>query len=541
MMHTSHSSNTQPPPPTINTITTNSPSLPASIFQAAIEELKALLENDVRIKVAGIDLDGILRGKIMAKTKFLSVLESGFGFCSVIFGWDMHDKTYAEELSVSNAANGYRDIIAIPDLSTFRRIPWENDIPLFLLSFYDPKTRAPLAVCPRGVLKKVTDELASFGWEAMCGAEFEFYNFKETPDTLAEKRHTNPQALTSGMFGYSLLRPSLHQDYFYDIFDQCKNFDINIESFHTETGPGVYEAALTYDNATKMADMANLFKLSVKQLGLQRGIMPTFMAKPYADQPGCSGHLHFSIRDINTKANLFAASTASTSGPGSSIPLGQQLHSPTSDTEESTEATGASLDAALDRSDWETSVEGVQEMSQMMKYFIAGLLTALPSIMCILAPNINSYKRLVENYWAPVTISWGIESRVSAIRVIGPPQCEPKGTRLEMRVGGADINPHLAIAACLATGLYGIKKRLAMPVGPTTVETGGEGEGPIRGERLPKSLKESAMKMLEKGSIAREVLGDEFVEHYGATRMNEHRLWETAVTTWETKRYFELV
>ncbi|KAG0075277.1 hypothetical protein BGZ90_010065 [Linnemannia elongata] len=536
-MSTSHSSNIQPqPPPAINTTPLQPP--PTAIPQATIEEFKTLLENDVRIKVAGIDLDGILRGKIMAKTKFLSVLQSGFGFCSVIFGWDMHDKTYAEELSVSNAANGYRDILAIPDLSTFRRVPWENDIPFFLLSFYDPKTRAPLAVCPRGVLKKVTDELASCGWEAMCGAEFEFFNFKETPDTLAKKGYTDTQALTPGMFGYSLLRPSLHQDYFYDIFDQCRNFDVNIEGFHTETGPGVYEAALAYDTATKMADMANLFKLSVKQLGLQRGIMPTFMAKPYADQPGCSGHLHFSIRDINTKTNLFAASTASASAFGSSIPFGQQLHSPTSDGEESTEAAGASLDAALNRSDWETSVEGVKEMSQMMKYFTAGLLTALPSIMCILAPNINSYKRLVENYWAPVTISWGIESRVSAIRVIGPPQCDPKGTRLEMRVGGADINPHLAIAACLAAGLYGIKKRLEMPVGPTTVETG---EGPIRGERLPKSLKESAMKMLEKGSIAREVLGDEFVEHYGATRMNEHRLWETAVTSWETKRYFELV
>ncbi|KAI1294062.1 hypothetical protein EDD11_008280, partial [Mortierella claussenii] len=203
--------------------------------QAKIEELKTLLKDDSRVKVAGIDLDGILRGKIMAKTKFLSVLESGFGFCSVIFGWDMHDKTYAEELSVSNAANGYRDIIAVPDLSTFRRIPWENDIPFFLLSFLDPMTREPLAVCPRGVLKRVTDELASMGWEAMCGAEFEFFNFKETPDTLAAKGHTEPQALTPGMFGYSLLRPALNQDYFYDIFDQCTNFGVNIESFHTET------------------------------------------------------------------------------------------------------------------------------------------------------------------------------------------------------------------------------------------------------------------------------------------------------------------
>ncbi|KAF9983563.1 hypothetical protein BGZ75_004985 [Mortierella antarctica] len=487
---------------------TNPPSITPP--QARIDEITKLLENDVRVKVAGIDLDGILRGKVMAKSKFLSVLESGFGFCSVIFGWDMHDKTYAEELSVSNAANGYRDIIAIPDLSTFRRIPWENDIPFFLLSFYDPKTREPLAVCPRGLLKRVTDELASMGWEAMCGAEFEFFNFK------------------------------VNQEYFYDIFDQCKEFGVNIESFHTETGPGVFEAALAYDNATNMADMANLFKLSVKQLGLKQGIMPTFMAKPYGDQPGCSGHLHFSIRDIASKTNLFAASSSS------STTFGQQLHSPTSDGEEQQAGAGAaiSLDDALERPEWESTVEGVDHMSQLMKYFTAGLLTALPSIMCILAPNINSYKRLVENYWAPVTISWGIESRVSAVRVIGPPQCDPKGTRLEMRVGGADINPHLAIAACLAAGLYGIKNKVRMPVGPTTVELESDiasGKGQVKAERLPKSLKDSAIKMLEKGSIAREILGDAFVDHYGATRMNEYRLWETAVTTWETKRYFELV
>lgn len=331
----------------------------------------------------------------------------------------------------------------------------------------------------------------------------------ETPDTLAAKGHTAPQPLTPGMFGYSLLRPTLHQDYFYDIFDQCKEFDVNVESFHTETGPGVYEAALSYDNATRMADMANLFKLSVKQLGIKQGIMPTFMAKPYGDQPGCSGHIHFSIRDLATKANLFAAQ------PGE--------HSTTENAE------------------WETSVKGVDTMSQIMKWFTAGLLTGLPSIMAILAPNINSYKRLVENYWAPVTVSWGIESRVSAIRVIGPPQCDPKGTRVEMRVSGADINPHLAIAACLATGLYGIKNKLAMPVAPTTEEVDiAQGKVHIK-ERLPKSLKDAAQAMLAPGSIARQVLGDAFVDHYGATRLNECRLWETAVTTWETKRYFELV
>ncbi|KAF9423055.1 hypothetical protein BGZ94_008408 [Podila epigama] len=451
----------------------------ASQSSPSLEKFKELLKDDQRVKVAGVDLDGILRGKVMAKSKFLSILESGFGFCSVIFGWDMHDKTYPEELSVSNAANG----------------------------------KTPLAVCPRGLLKQVTDRLAAIGWEAMCGAEFEFFNFKETPETLASKGHTEPDPLTPGMFGYSLLRPSLNQEYFYDVFDECKKFGVNIESFHTETGPGVFEAALSYDNATNMADMANLFKLSVKQLGMRQGIMPTFMAKPYGDQPGCSGHLHFSLRDIASRTNLFAAV------PGEN-------------------------NSTTENAAWETNVPGVESMSQIMKWFTAGLLVGLPSIMAILAPNINSYKRLVENYWAPVTISWGIESRVSAIRVIGPPQCDAKGTRLEMRVGGADINPHLAIAACLAVGLFGIEHKLSMPVGPTTVEAEvdmAKGNVQVKAQRLPKSLKDSANAMLAPNSIARQVLGDEFVDHYGATRLHEYRLWESAVTTWETKRYFELV
>ncbi|KAF9316214.1 hypothetical protein BGZ91_005604 [Linnemannia elongata] len=489
--------------------------------KSRLEEFTELLKDDHRVKVAGIDLDGILRGKVMVKSKFLSILESGFGFCSVIFGWDMHDKTYPEELSVSNAANGYRDIIAIPDLTTFRRIPWEDNIPFFLLSFYEPHTREPLAVCPRGLLKRVTDELATHGWEAMCGAEFEFFNFKETPESLASKGHHEPEALTPGMFGYSLLRPSLNQEYFYNVFDECRDFGVNIESFHTETGPGVFEAALSYDNATRMADMANLFKLSVKQLGMKQGIMPTFMAKPYSDQPGCSGHLHFSLRDIATKTNLFAASlnnnpSSSTAGTVNTNPANRT--NPPSPVEEIDEATATAQ--AQPRQEWEDTVEGVEHMSQVMKWFTAGLLTGLPSIMAILAPNINSYKRLVENYWAPVT----------------------------MRVGGADINPHLAIAACLAMGLYGIKNKLPMPVGPTTAEAEVEmahqakgGNVKVKAERLPKSLKDSAMAMMEKDSIARKVLGDQFVDHYGATRLNEYRIWETAVTSWETKRYFELV
>lgn len=139
--------------------------------QITVESLPELLKNDAAVKVAGIDVDGILRGKLMAKKKFLSIAKEGFGFCSVVFGWDMHDQTYFRELSISNKENGYRDLIAVPDLSTFRRIPWENNVPFFLISFFDPDTNASLSACPRSLLKRTVDKLRESGYGAMAGGE----------------------------------------------------------------------------------------------------------------------------------------------------------------------------------------------------------------------------------------------------------------------------------------------------------------------------------------------------------------------------------
>lgn len=134
-----------------------------------LENVAQILENDTKVKVAGIDVDGQLRGKLMSKKKFLGVAKEGFGFCSVVFGWDMHDKTYFKELKISNKENGYHDVIAIPDLTTFRRIPWEDDVPFFLVSFYDPDTREPLSACPRGILKLQLQKLEDEGFGAMAG------------------------------------------------------------------------------------------------------------------------------------------------------------------------------------------------------------------------------------------------------------------------------------------------------------------------------------------------------------------------------------
>ncbi|KAL4781305.1 hypothetical protein BJX76DRAFT_18839 [Aspergillus varians] len=465
-----------------------------------------ILQNDTRVKLAGVDADGMLRGKLVSKKKFLSVVDDGFGFCSVIFGWDMHDRTYFRELGISNKENGYRDILAKPDLSSFRRIPWEDNVPFFLVSFCDPDTKEPLFACPRSLLNEALRKPNAKGYRAMAGAEYEFFQFV-TPDRNASSTATflkeNPvealPSLTEGMFGYSLTRPVHNQDYYYGVFDACEQFNCEIEGWHTESGPGVYEAALQFGEARGMADKAGLFKYVVKSIGTKHGITPTFMAKPREGLPGNSGHMHISL--VNSDGtNAFFRSTPDPSPP----------------------------------------YPDVAHLSDLGRYFLAGILTGLPDIMPMFAPTVNSYKRLVENFWAPVTVSWGLEHRAASVRLITPPSASPKATRLEVRVPGADANPHFVLAAIVALGWRGVEKKLEIPVPPLSrgADMGGASD---KGVRLAKNLGAAIATFMHKDSVAREVFGDAFVDHFGGTREHELRLWEEAVTDWEVRRYIETV
>lgn len=160
--------------------------------------------------------------------------------------------------------------------------------------------------------------------------------------------------------------------------------------------------------------------------------------------------------------------------------------------------------------------------------------------MPMLAPNINSYKRLVENFWAPVTVSWGLEHRAASIRIVAPPTSKPGATRIEVRVPGADINPSYALAAILALGWRGVEKKLEINHPPLQAGLNIR-EISNSGTRLAKSLREATEIFMRPGSVAREVFGNDFVEHYGGTRENECQLWDEAVTDWETQRYIEIV
>ena len=214
------------------------------------------------------------------------------------------------------------------------------------------------------------------------------------------------------------------------------------------------------------------------------------MAKPRQGLPGNSGHMHISIVD-NSGKNLFYRGTK---------------------------------DDSADYPD-------LEYLSDMGRHFLAGLLDGLPDVMPIVAPTVNSYKRLVENFWAPVTVSWGLEHRAASIRLIAPPTASPKATRFEVRVAGADANPFLVLSAILALGWRGIEKRMKIKVPPLGKgeDVGGASD---KGARLAKTLKEATTAFMRKGSVAREVFGDEFVEHFGGTREHEIRLWDEAVTDW---------
>jgi glutamine synthetase len=446
-----------------------------------------------KVKVAVADLDGILRGKYLHKDKFLSAAapapEGTFGFCDVVLGWDMLDQPYDNTASVG-WHKGFPDALVRLDLATHREVPWDDNVPFFLGEFVthsgggrEPVREAPHPLCPRQVLKRVLRRAEKLGFRVMCGMEFEWFNFAETPQSWADKNYNHPRPLTPGSFGYSLLRASHGQEFFRALMDDLPKFRIPIEGLHTETGPGVYEAAIAFADALEAADRATLFKTATKEIGLRLGIMPSFMAKWSQGLAGCSGHIHQSLSD--GKRNVFY------------------------------------------------DVSGRHTMSKVFESYVAGQVACMMDFGPLLWPTINSYKRLVDGFWAPVKPTWGVDNRTASFRVIPG---SAKSTRLETRCPGSDVNPFLAMAAVIAAGLHGVEKNLKLAA--PAIE--GSNIGAEKIPRAPRTLIETT-RLFQNSDIARDWLGDAFVDHYAATREWEWRQWLDAVTDWELKRYFEVI
>lgn len=450
---------------------------------SGVDNLKRWFEEKgvKKVKVGGIDIDGVWRGKYISLDKFYSAAQGGLGFCDVVFGWDVRDELL-DNAQVTGWHTGYPDAQARVDVSTGRIIPWEPDTAAFLLDFVKPDG-SPFEESPRQLLQKMGRRAREMGFLPRFGAEYEFFILRETPQSLKEKGYQDLAPLTPGMFGYSWLRTSMNAPLVHAMIDGCNAFGLDLEGFHTETGPGAYEAAIRYDDLEKAADKAALFKTVAKEICTRHGVTACFMAKMNSQLAGCSGHVHESLWSLKGDRNLF--------------------HDP-----------GAP-----------------DGMSQTMRHYIGGLIELMPELTALYWPTINSYKRSVENTWAPTTATWGRENRTTAVRVIGD---SGKSMRIEYRQLGADMNAYIGMAVTLAAGLYGIERELEPP--PACAGNGYQ----ALAKPLPRNLKD-AVALLKGSERARELLGSAFVDHYVRTREWEVRQYERSVTSWELERYLELI
>lgn len=432
-------------------------------------------------KLGVTDVDGILRGKYLHRDKLASALEGGLGFCDVVLGWDSADQLY-DNVAYTGWHTAYPDAPVRVLADTARAIPFEPGT-LFLLAEFAEKAEE---ICPRGLLRRVLAHAHALGFDVSAAFEYEFFVFDETPESVREKGYRNLKPFTPGMFGYSVLRSTVHADLYHKLLAMCVDMDMPIEGLHTETGPGVLEAALKVDEALRAADKAVLFKTFAKALAQREGKMATFMAKWSNAYPGQSGHIHVSLKRREDGSSAFH------------------------------------------------DANGEHGMSETMRHFVAGQVTLLPELLCMYAQTVNAFSRLVPGFWAPTHATWGVENRTTALRVIPG---SAKSQRVEMRLGSADANPYIALAAAIASGLYGIERALPLDgfvSGNAYAQTHPEAS------RFPRTLYH-ASERLHASSAARAAFGDAFVEHYAATRQWEDREFQKHVTDWELARYFEII
>lgn len=440
-----------------------------------------VLSHDVHyIKVGVFDVDGVLRGKYMHRDKFLSALDSGFGFCDVVLGWDSNDQLY-DESTFTGWHTAYPDahVRLLPE--TCRPIPFEDNT-LFVLGEFTGEAET---VCPRGTLRRVLDRAKDMGFTVHGATEFEFFLFDETPDSVREKGYRNLKPITPGFFGYSVLRSSVESDFYHDLLNLCDAMRFPLEGLHTETGPGVLEAALNISEGVAIADQGALFKTFTKVLAQRQGWMATFMAKWSPDWPGQSGHVHLSLKGENGESIFYDESKP-------------------------------------------------DSMSDTMRWFLGGQQALMPELLSMIACTVNSYSRLIPGFWAPTHATWGIENRTCALRAITGSE---KRQHIEYRIAAADINPYIAMAAVVGSGLWGIENKIE-PTDPV--------KGNAYEQKFPKKLDLpatliDAAGLLRKSKAARDLFGDAFVEHYAQSREWEEREFRKAITSWEMERYFEII
>lgn len=424
------------------------------------------------------DMQGRLVGKRMTGSFFLDSAIKESHSCNYLLTVDMDMEPVPGYRSAS-WEKGYGDFALKPDLSTLRRIPWLPGTALVICDTQDHNGE-DIPTAPRAILKKQLKRLAGKGMTAKMASELEFFLFDDSYREAHEKRYHDLQTASWYIEDYHVFQTSKEEGVMRAIRNGLEGAGIPVENSKGEWGPGQEEVNVRYAEALDMADRHVILKNGIKEIAHLHGKSVTFMAKWHYDLAGNSCHIHSSLWDAKKDTPLFKP-------------------------------------------------ENDGEMTPLFKHFIAGQLSALQEISYFLAPYVNSYKRFANLSFAPTNAVWSRDNRTAALRVLG----DGAGTRVETRVGGADLNPYLAYAAILAAGLDGIEREL---------ELGEEFQGDAYTKEgipsLPRNLRD-ALSALEGSEMLRAAFGEEVIEHYLHTGRWEQYEYERRITDWELMRGFE--
>jgi glutamine synthetase len=413
---------------------------------------------------------GIARGKIMPAAKFTA--DEGMKLPESIFLQTVTGD-YPED-SASAMSPAEIDIVLKPDVRTVRVVPWAAEPTAQVIHdcYYVDGRRVTMA--PRQLLRHVMELYAQRGWEAVVAPELEFYLIE--PNIDADYPLKPPVGRSGraepGRQSYSIAAVNEFDPLFDDIYAFCEAQDIEIDTLIHEDGPAQMEINLLHGDPLDLADQAFLFKRTAREAALRHKMYTTFMAKPHGKEPGSAMHIHQSIVDRKTRLNVFS------------------------------------------------NPDGTP--SQLFFAHIAGLQKYLPAAMALFAPNVNSYRRITRTQVAPINVHWGYDNRTAGLRV---PVSPPEARRVENRVGGADANPYLAIAASLACGYLGMIENLT----PTEPVTGSAHDLPFG---LPRSL-DAALRRLRESKALIQVLGEPFVTAYTIVKEAEHEVYLQVISSWE--------
>ncbi|MFF8291780.1 glutamine synthetase family protein [Streptomyces sp. NPDC016309] len=445
-----------------------------------VEELRALVASGEidTVVLAFPDMQGRLQGKRFAAPFFLDdVLEHGTEGCNYLLAVDVELNT-VEGYDMSSWAKGYGDFAMRPDLTTLRRVPW-NDGTAMLIADLAWNDGSPVVAAPRQILRRQLERLAEHGYTAHVGTELEFIVFKDTYEQAWNADYRDLTPANQYNIDYSVLGTGRIEPLLRRIRNEMAAAGLTVESAKGECNPGQHEIAFKYDEALVTCDQHAIYKTGAKEIAAQEGVSLTFMAK-YNEREGNSCHIHLSLQSIDEAGHSVMAGD----GPGG--------------------------------------------MSRVMRHFLAGQLAALRDFSLLYAPNINSYKRFQPGSFAPTAVAWGYDNRTCSLRVVG----HGRSMRFENRLPGGDVNPHLAVAGLVAAGLYGIEQELELP------EPCDGNAYAADYDHVPTTLREAA-ELWESSPIAKAAFGDEVVAHYRNMARVELEAFDAAVTDWELRRSFE--